>query len=35
VIEKYASEEEMETILSALEQPAGAALGLPMKENKD
>jgi hypothetical protein len=35
VIEKYASEEEMETILSALEQPAGAAIGLPMKENKD
>lgn len=35
VIEKYASEEEMETILSALEQPAGAAIGLPRKENKD
>ncbi len=35
VIEKYASEEEMETILSALEQPAGAAIGLPMKESKD
>jgi len=35
VIEKYASEEEMETILSALEQPAGAAVGLPMKESKD
>ena len=32
VIEKYASEEEMETILSALEQPTGAAVGIPFKE---
>jgi hypothetical protein len=35
VIEKYASEQEMENILSALEQPAGAAIGMPMKESKD
>jgi len=32
VIEKYASEEEMETILSALQQPAGAAVGMPFEE---